>query len=96
MSNQVSALSFTVNPEAAVSFHDDGVVILHTGTGSLFTANHTGARIWRGVTQQLPLEAIAREISDEYQVAPGIAHEHTICFLAALERQALIEREVAL
>jgi coenzyme PQQ synthesis protein D (PqqD) len=95
MRNQVSALRFTVNPEATASFHDDGVVILHTGKGSLFIANQTGARIWRGIEQQLPLEAIAQGISDEYQVAPGTAHEHTVSFLAALERQTLIQREVA-
>lgn len=95
MRNQVSALRFTVNPDAAASFHDDGVVILHTGKGSLFTANRTGACIWRGVEQQLSSEAIAKGISDEYQVAPGTAHEHTISFLAALERRTLIQREVA-
>ena len=95
MRNQVNVLSFTVNPEAAASFHDDGVVILHTGKGSLFSANRTGASIWRGIEQQLSLEAIANGISDEYQVAPGTAREHTICFLAALERQTLIQREVA-
>ena len=95
MRNQVSALRFTVNPEAAASFHDDGVVILHTGKGSLFTANQTGARIWQGIEQQLPLEVIAKGISDEYQLAPGTAHEHTVSFLAALERQTLVQREVA-
>ena len=94
MRNQVSALSFTVNPEAAASFHDDGVVILHTGKGSLFTANLAGACIWRGLEQQLSSEAIAKGISDEYQVAPGTAREHTVSFLAALERQTLIQREV--
>jgi coenzyme PQQ synthesis protein D (PqqD) len=95
MSSQVSGLTFSINPEAAASFHDDGVVILDTGTGRLFTANRTGSRIWRGVEQLLPLEVIAKGISDEYQVAPSTAHEHTICFLFALERQVLIHREVA-
>ena len=43
MTNLISNFSFTVNPEAAASFHHDGVVILHTGKGSLFTSNETGA-----------------------------------------------------
>ena len=94
MTNQ-SNFSFTVSPEAAASFHDYGIVILHTGKGTLFTANRTGARIWRGIEQQLSLEAIANGISDEYQVGPRTAREHTICFLAELERQTLIQREVA-
>ena len=90
-----SDLSFTLSQEAAASFHDDGVVILHTGKGSLFTANRIGARIWRGIEQQLSLEAIANGISDTYQVASNTAREHTIRFLAQLEQQALIQREVA-
>jgi hypothetical protein len=95
MTNQSSDFSFTLSPEAAASFHDEGVVILHTGKGTLFTANRTGARIWRGIEQQLSLEAIANGISDEYQIAPRTAREHTICFLAELARQTLIQREVA-
>ena len=94
MRNQISDLSFTVNPEAAVSFHDDGIVILHTGQGCLFASNGTGARIWRGVEQRLPLGAIVEEISGEYHIALTTALEDTVRFLAELERQKLIRREV--
>jgi Coenzyme PQQ synthesis protein D (PqqD) len=87
---------FSVTPEAAASFHDDGIVILHTGKGRLFTSNGTGARIWRGVEQQLPLTAIAEEVSGEYQIARTTAREHTAHFLAELERHALIQRRAAL
>ena len=93
MANQTNNFSFTVNPNAAASMHEDGIVILHTGKGCLFSSNGTGARIWRGVEKQLSLQAIAAEISSEYQVAPDIAHRHTVNFLAQLERQALIQRE---
>jgi len=96
MTNQSSDFSFTLSPEAAASFHDDGVVILHSGKGRLFSSNQTGARIWRGVEQRLPWEAIADEISNEYQIALSTAREHTLSFLAALEQQTLIQREVAL
>ena len=93
--NQNTQFSFTVNPEAVSSFHDDGVVILHAGNGRLFTSNETGARIWRGIEQQLPLETIAGELSKLYRIAQTTAREHTLTFLTALEQQALITREVA-
>ena len=96
MSEQPRTISFTVNPEAAASFHDEGIVILHAGNGRLFSSNETGASIWRGVERQLPLEAIAEEISGEYEIARTTAREHTARFLAELERQTLIRREVAL
>ena len=95
MTSHAGDFNFTVNPEAAASFHDDGVVILHTGKGSLFSANKTGARIWRGVAQQRSFETIVDEISDEYQIARTTARMHTLDFLTALERQALVQREVA-
>ncbi len=95
MTNQTTEISFTVNPEAVSSFHNDGLVILHAGSGRLFTSNETGARIWRGIEQQLPLETIAKEISGAYRIPGATAREHTFNFLAALEQQALIKREVA-
>ena len=95
MANQISEMSFTVNPEALRSFHDDGVVILHAGNGRMFTSNETGARIWRGIEQQLSLESIASEISNAYHIARTTAREHTLGFLRALEQQALIRIEVA-
>jgi len=96
MTNQITQISFTVNPDAVRSFHDDGVVILQPGTGRLFTSNETGARIWRGIEQQLSLETIAKEISTVYSIARATAREHTLKFLTALEQQGLIKREVAL
>lgn len=92
MTNQITEISFTVSPEAVRSFHDNGVVILQAGR--LFTSNETGARIWRGIEQQLPLDTIAEEISTVYKIARTTAREHTLKFLAALEQQALVRREV--
>jgi len=92
MTKPVSPFNFTLNPEAAASIHDNGIVILHTGQGRMFASNQTGARIWRGIERQLPLDAIAAEISDEYQIARTTAREDVSRFLAELERQTLIER----
>ena len=94
MMDQISTLSFTLNPEATASAHDDGIVILHTGKGCVFSSNKTGALIWLALQQKRSLEAIVEEISNEFQIAATTARLHTIDFLAALERQALIESEV--
>jgi hypothetical protein len=96
MTKQLSDFNFTVNPEAAVSIYDDGIVILHIGSGSLYTSNGTGARIWRAIERHAQLEGIAREISDTYEIALTTAREHTSRFLAELERHTLIRREAAL
>jgi hypothetical protein len=92
MNNQIGDHRIKVNPEAAASIHEDGIVILHSRYGRLFTGNRTGARIWRGIERQLPFEAIADDLSREYQIAGATAREHTARFLAELERHNLIER----
>jgi hypothetical protein len=92
MKNQIEGHRITVSSEAAASVHDEGIVILHTRIGRLFSSNLTGAQIWRCIEQQLPFEAIAEKISGEYQIAKAIAREHTARFLAELERHSLIVR----
>ena len=94
MTQEVNNFSFIPNREAAASFHDDGVVILHTGKGRMFSSNRTGAQIWRGIEQQLTMDVIAREISGEYQIPLATAREHTVHFLTALQRHELVQREV--
>lgn len=88
-------VSFFLNPEATASTHDDGIVILHTGKGRVFSSNKTGARIWRGLEQRRSLDSIVDELSREFQIAATTARDHALNFLTALERQALITREVA-
>lgn len=95
MTNQISSLSFSVSPEATASTHDDGIVILHTGKGRVFSSNKTGALIWRAIERRRSLAGIVEEISAESQIGGATALVHTLDFLAALERQALIQREVA-
>jgi hypothetical protein len=94
MTNEIDDRRITVSSEAAASIHDDGIVILNTRKGCLFTANRTGARIWRCIEQQLSFGAIAEKISSEYQIAQMIARDDTAHFLAELERHGLIERGV--
>ena len=87
--------SFSVSLEAAASTHDSGMVILHTGKGRVFSSNKTGAVIWRWIEQGRSLDGIVEEVSSEFQIAGTTARAHTLKFLAALEQQALIKREVA-
>ena len=93
--DQVSNYSFCLSPEATASAHDDGIVILHTGKGRVFSSNKTGELIWQGIEQRRSFDRIVEEITDAFQIATTTARAHAIKFLAALEQQALIRREVA-
>lgn len=86
-------LSFSVNSDATASHHDEGIVILHVSKGFLYTSNRIGSCIWRGIEEHLPLEEIAKKISDAHEIAFSAACEHTQRFVAELERHALVRRE---
>ena len=90
---QMNDFSFTVNPDAVASVHDDGIVILDTGNGHMYASNGTGARIWRGIEQELSVEAIAEGISSHYEVSQTMARQQVVSFLAQLEQHTLIRRE---
>jgi hypothetical protein len=93
MMNQFTDIRFTVNSDVTASIHDNGIVILDIRSGRLYTCNQTGAHIWHGIEQQLPPGAIAKEISEEYQIAHSTSHENVVSFLADLELKMLIRRE---
>lgn len=95
MTNKTNNVSFSISSETAASAHDDGIVILHTGKGSVFSSNRTGALIWRGIEAGLSVDGIVKEISGEFQIAGPTARAHALSFIAALEQQALIRSEVA-
>ena len=82
-----------VDAEAAGSIHENGIVILHIGNGRVFAANKTGARIWRGILREQPLNTIATEISNEYQIPVAVAFEHVEIFITDLERHSLVQRQ---
>lgn len=88
--------SLTVNPDAIASVHDDGIVILDTGNGHMYASNGAGARIWRGIEQQLSVEAIAEEISIQYEITQTTARQQVVSFLTQLERHTLVRRGRAL
>jgi hypothetical protein len=89
-------LSFKVSPQAVASIHDDGIVILHTPSGRIYTSNTAGARIWTAIERHLHLESIADEISAAYQITRTTAREHAQRFLSELERNSLVQREIPL
>ena len=49
---------------------------------------------WRGVEERQSLEAIVKDITDEYQIDQTTARVHVESFLIELERQKLIQREM--
>ena len=90
----VKASDIPIADKAVVaSVHNGGLVLLHTRSGVLFSANRTGARIWRCVERQLSVVAIAQELSEAYTIPVASAEAHARRFLDVLGEQGLLVRE---
>ena len=92
MNNPIANPNIAMYPEAVASIHEQGVVILHTGTGRIFGSNLAGACIWRGIELQLSPEAIAERLKSHFPIERTTAREHTARFLEQLQENGLIER----
>jgi coenzyme PQQ synthesis protein D (PqqD) len=94
MRNQICIQRIKLNPKAAASIHNDGLIVLHVPSGRIFISNQIGALIWKCLDQRLPLDAVAASISREYGIDRATAQDDAARFLAELERNGLAERGV--
>ena len=94
MNNQSKGFRFSLNPKVASSVHDNGIVLLDIASGHFFASNSIGARIWLGVGGQHSTKMIVNDITSDYQIDVITAQDHVEAFLAELEEQNLIQREI--
>lgn len=87
-------MRFTISPDARVSLDQAGIVFLHLGSGSVFSSNCIGARIWRGLLDHDGLESIAADISGEYGVPREQVRQDAAVFVADLEAKGLLARPI--
>jgi len=58
-----------IHPNVVSTELGDGeTALLHLGSKTYYSLNLTGARIWQGLQQELPLEEISRQIQAEFEV----------------------------
>lgn len=83
-------LRFRVAPDVKASLHAQGLVLIHLGKGTVFSANRIGAMIWKGAAEQWSLDRVAASISREYHIPRQTVHEDAARFLAQLAAEGLL------
>jgi hypothetical protein len=83
-------LGFRIASEVKASVHSEGVVLIHLGRGTVFSANRAGAMIWNGVAERWSLDRVAATISSELHVSQQAAHRDATDFLAQLAAEGLL------
>jgi hypothetical protein len=87
------ALPLTASPEVRASLHENGLALLHIGSGQVFLANQVGARTWQGISAGKSIAAISSELSHEYGLCPDQVRNDAEEFVAQLEQRGLVKRE---
>jgi hypothetical protein len=88
----VESGALAVAPGVRTSEHGDGVIFLHAGTGSVYTANGTGARIFEALRQGGTPEAIGAFLGAELGAPAQIVAADAARFAAELEAQGILVR----
>jgi hypothetical protein len=83
-------LMFHAAPDVKASVHPDGVVLIHLGTGTVFSSNRVGAIIWQGATERRSLDEVAASISGEFDIPRQTVQQDAAEFLAQLEAEGLL------
>jgi len=83
-------LAFRAAPDVKASIHPDGVVLIHVGRGTVFSANRVGAMIWSGAMERRSLDQVAASISREFHIPPQAVQQDAAEFLAQLAAEGLL------
>jgi len=81
---------FRVAPDVKASQHPDGVVLIHLGRGTVYSANRVGAMIWNGVVTQRSIERVTESISREFHIPAQTVLQDAALFLAQLQAEGLL------
>jgi len=79
-----------IAPDVKASPNANGVVLIHLGKGTVFSANRVGAMIWNGLVERRSLEQVAEAISSEFHIPPQTVRRDASAFLAQLQAEGLL------
>ena len=83
-----------ISADARVSLDQQGAVFLNSRSGIVFSSNHIGARIWKGLLDREGVETIAARISQEAGARLELVRQDTAEFIAELETHGFLSHRV--
>jgi hypothetical protein len=83
-----------ISPDCKVSLSQDGAVFLRTAKGIVYTSNGIGARIWQGLQDRQSVEEISARIGRDFGVPGEQVLRDAARFVAELESEGFLSRNV--
>lgn len=83
-------VQYQVHPEAFSTEADNQVVILQYETGTYFTMNEVGMRIWQLIEEGKTVREILNALLQEYDVGEEQLHQDLLNVVSQLQERGLI------
>ena len=85
---------YSVSPEVVESKVGNEMVLLHLGSGTYFSLDVLGTRIWEALKVTTPLPAICATIAGEFRVPVDQVEDYTRALLTELtDHQIIVETQ---
>ena len=81
-----------VPSDVRACIHEHGLTLLQISRGLVFTANHTGGRIWQGLVSGKTISTVAMELSRDFGVNAERAERQIADFVSSLLINKLLAR----
>jgi hypothetical protein len=83
-------VQYQIHPEAFATEVDNQVVILQYETGTYFTLNAIGTRIWQLLEEEKTVQEILSQLLQEYKVDEKQLHQDISNLMERLKEKGLI------
>ena len=83
---------FCAPEHIVVHLHKEGVVLLDSRKGLLFSGNRAAATIWAGISQKHAIETIVDQLSSDNGVPAARVLEDTMTYIRNLQQRGLVAR----
>ena len=87
-------LAFRAARDVKTSMHSEGMVLIHYGSGVVFSANRAGALIWESVTAGKSLDEVAVLLGADCASRSDEIRADIVAYVAELQDRGLLVREV--
>ncbi len=81
-------------PEQVSGCIDAHAIVLSVENGKYYNMNPMGTRIWERIQSPVRIDALIRDLQEEFDVDPRMCESEVLQFLARLQLEHLLKTEV--
>jgi len=94
MDNTITLTSTVMRaPEQESGSIDAQAILLSVENGKYYSMNAMGTRVWEGIRSPVRIDALIKDLLEEFEVDPLLCESEVLQFLTRLQLERLIKTE---